>query len=139
MPSFGNIWRMSSSLGNAVSFLGKLDAALTKMQMLHTVWSAVDHLNSGQWKKSVQSAKNDQGFINALSNMDDAFFALAGKLPLILTDPKVETQIGGFISGAKNGLVIYGPTPEKIRIPEIKIPIGSISLSKSQRRVILEI
>ena len=138
MPSFGNIWRMSSSLGNAVSFLGKLDAALTKMQMLHAVWSAVDHLNSGQWKKSVQSAKNDQGFINALSNMDDAFFALAGKLPLILTDPKVETQIGGFISGAKNGLVIYGPTPEKIRIPEIKIPIGSISLSKSQRRVILE-
>lgn len=56
---------------------------------------------------------------------------------------KKQREIGQFISNPKNRFLIYGPTPY-LRLtpwlkPGMRVPLGTIHLSKSVRRVELEL
>ena len=143
MPSFGNIWRFSFEAGRALSIIDKLDIALTKLQLLVSIMRAIDHLDGPEWRRAYHNAKNDSGFLAAMSNFDSALADLASNSGKIFMGIMAESNnpIKQFVSNQKNSLLIYGSTPE-VGTPwpgSTRIDPGTISLSKSQRKIKLEL
>ena len=141
MSGFGNIARISFSLGRMVALFDKLDAALTKIQMLYSLMNAVNHFNGPVWRGAYQGAKGDSEFVNAISNFDTAIASIASNSIKIFDGVSKSGKVKEFIDGRNNSLLIYGPTPDE-KTPWLKssqIKIGKISLSKSHRDVKLEL
>lgn len=89
------------------------------------------------------NTKNDSGFLAAMSNFDSALADLASNSGKIFIGIMAESNnpIKQFVSNQKNSLLIYGPTPE-VGTPwpgSTRIDPGTISLSKSQRKIKLEL
>ncbi len=139
-PLLNNLSRIQYSIVGALRILNKVDIVVTRVQIFHALKIAYNYTETMDWKKAVASAKGDRGFINAIANFDTAMAALFHKLPAIMADSRVYSQVGKFINGPKNGLAIYLPTPGKNnKIPYKTIKSGTFRLSKSVRDIYLEV
>ena len=150
MPNYGHLLRAVSAGRQAMGILDKLDKALMLLQLrsvFNNVWGALD---SKTWRDSVsqidaldQSKDGGADFLNALSSFDLAVADLAINSHIIFSDKGVQRQIKSFIApnNSRFKMVIYAPTPMKgVWISNAApIRVGSISLSKFSRDVVLNV
>ncbi|WP_172424607.1 RHS repeat protein [Vandammella animalimorsus] len=144
MPNFGHMVRITSAGRQTLGLLEKLDNALLMMQMIqayNSVWSV---LNGPEWQQGNDAAKNDLGFLHALSNFDEAMLHLASRSGRIFSHANVKSGVKEFLKGQaaknKSHILIYAPTPMvDIDFPVKHIKIGNISLSRLSADIYLEI
>ena len=136
-----NLSTIATGVYNIIRIYESIDKAIMIMQVSAALLNAANFFDK-EFPEMVKGAEGDKNFLNALSEFDSGISNLFSNSHRVIAGIKryKSDAVKQFLSNPKNNLLLYGPTPYSKTTPWAgkRITIGSIKLSKSSRKIMLE-
>lgn len=118
------------------SILEKIQSGIAIADAIRALRDAIHHVDIGDFLNV-----DDDGFTSMLENYDEAMVILGRNLHRVASDIAVHKRqrVAEFLAGSKNSIVVFGPTPERAKIPLLHIPLGIVRTGKKARKAFLEL
>ena len=135
---------IASQALSVYQLVDKIETSLTVAQVMMQLRVAAQNI---PWQQMMAGAQHDQGFMQALADIDEAAVALTagstGILRHLTLDQLGREKIQQFLKNPKNDLLFYGPTPDRktpwFTTGQFRPTLGQIKIGKNMRQIKLEI